>query len=92
METLLKTQDTVEPSQSVDIVPADTDATVPADQEIFSQLLGQNDFSQSPLDIGLQASMTFNNDFTSPSGPSPWEMIGLGLEEPLPPQEDIDEL
>lgn len=26
-----------------------------------------------------------NNNFT-------WEMIGLGLEEPLPPQESIDEL
>jgi hypothetical protein len=26
------------------------------------------------------------------SGDFPWEMIGLGLEEPLPPQETIDEL
>lgn len=25
-------------------------------------------------------------------GNFPWEMIGLGLEEPLPPQETIDEL
>lgn len=32
------------------------------------------------LDIGMN-----DNTFT-------WEMIGLGLEEPLPPQETIDEL
>ena len=34
------------------------------------------DFSSLPMQ---------NNNFT-------WEMIGLGLEEPLPPQESIDEL
>ena len=32
-----------------------------------------------PMDMNLNSSFT-------------WEMIGLGLEEPLPPQETIDEL
>jgi hypothetical protein len=29
---------------------------------------------------------------TDPQEGFPWEMIGLGLEEPLPPQDTIDEL
>jgi hypothetical protein len=46
---------------------------------------------QPPLnDLGFTADMNMgmgidDNTFT-------WEMIGLGLEEPLPPQETIDEL
>lgn len=46
---------------------------------------------QPPLnDLGFSADMNMgmgidDNTFT-------WEMIGLGLEEPLPPQETIDEL
>jgi hypothetical protein len=39
-------------------------------------------------DFNFNSSMDLNNldgNFT-------WEMIGLGLEEPLPPQETIDEL
>ena len=29
---------------------------------------------------------------SAPSGDFPWEMIGLGLEEPLPPPDIMDEL
>lgn len=46
---------------------------------------------QAPMDdLGFNTDMNMgmgldDNNFT-------WEMIGLGLEEPLPPQESIDEL
>ncbi len=33
-----------------------------------------------------------NIDMNLDEGGSAWEMIGLGLEEPMPPQETIDEL
>lgn len=39
----------------------------------------------SSLPIGMDAMPNIPNNCT-------WEMIGLGLEEPLPPQETIDEL
>ncbi|KAI2616575.1 hypothetical protein GGR54DRAFT_609738 [Hypoxylon sp. NC1633] len=45
---------------------------------------GLDDFNLNlPMNIGNMSGM--DNSFT-------WEMIGLGLEEPLPPQETIDEL
>jgi hypothetical protein len=37
------------------------------------------------MPMGLDNMANLPNSFT-------WEMIGLGLEEPLPPQETIDEL
>lgn len=45
---------------------------------------------QPPIDMAFTADMNMgmgldDNTFT-------WEMIGLGLEEPLPPQDTIDEL
>jgi hypothetical protein len=46
---------------------------------------------QPPMD-----DLTFTNDMNISMGIDDstftWEMIGLGLEEPLPPQETIDEL
>ena len=32
------------------------------------------------------------DDNHAPQGEFPWEMMGLGLEEPLPPQDLMDEL
>lgn len=43
---------------------------------------GMDDFS---FNNNISMGMNIDNSFT-------WEMIGLGLEEPLPPQETIDEL
>jgi hypothetical protein len=34
----------------------------------------------------------FSINATSPEGEFQWEMIGLGLDEPLPPQDVQDEL
>jgi hypothetical protein len=44
-------------------------------------------FAAAPVNmpIGMENMANLPNNFT-------WEMIGLGLEEPLPPQETIDEL
>lgn len=41
-------------------------------------------------DFNFNANMGLN--MNSVGGNFTWEMIGLGLEEPLPPQETIDEL
>lgn len=43
-----------------------------------------DDFTFPPTTMGMNMN-SVGGDFT-------WEMIGLGLEEPLPPQETIDEL
>lgn len=45
---------------------------------------GLDDFNLGN-NLGLNLNSMGGGDFT-------WEMIGLGLEEPLPPQETIDEL
>ncbi|KAF4998851.1 hypothetical protein FDECE_11694 [Fusarium decemcellulare] len=43
-------------------------------------------------DFNFNASMGMNMGMNNVGGTFTWEMIGLGLEEPLPPQETIDEL
>lgn len=53
------------------------------DEFNFAGNLPNNMSSNMP--IGMDNMSTLPNNFT-------WEMIGLGLEEPLPPQETIDEL
>ncbi|KAL3427794.1 fungal specific transcription factor [Phlyctema vagabunda] len=114
VETLLKTQEPVNPAPQPDTAPkpfgnTNTNTGGPqasqpnADFNISNPSIGVTggvntdrwDFTgtspQAPLDdLGFANSMTMNmglddNTFT-------WEMIGLGLEEPLPPQETIDEL
>ncbi|CZS90503.1 related to Zn(II)2Cys6 transcriptional activator [Rhynchosporium graminicola] len=45
---------------------------------------------QPPLDMAFTADM--NMDMGLDDNTFTWEMIGLGLEEPLPPQDTIDEL
>ncbi|KAI0136285.1 fungal-specific transcription factor domain-containing protein [Xylariales sp. AK1849] len=50
------------------------------------QAANMDDFNfASNMSMGMDGMTTLPNNFT-------WEMIGLGLEEPLPPQETIDEL
>lgn len=43
-------------------------------------------------DIGLNNCLNVDMNAGVGGGDFTWEMIGLGLEEPLPPQETIDEL
>lgn len=54
------------------------------------QFSGESPQTTNIDDFNFNASMgmTMNNV----GGNFTWEMIGLGLEEPLPPQETIDEL
>jgi hypothetical protein len=51
--------------------------------------------AESPRQAPVDDFNNFNNmgmPMNSAGGQFTWEMIGLGLEEPLPPQETIDEL
>ncbi|CAM1507286.1 Fc.00g069270.m01.CDS01 [Cosmosporella sp. VM-42] len=43
-------------------------------------------------DFNFNANMSMGMGMNNAGGNFTWEMIGLGLEEPLPPQETIDEL
>ncbi|KAH6895185.1 fungal-specific transcription factor domain-containing protein [Thelonectria olida] len=87
VETLLKTQD-----------PPNTNANNNANNN-NSQPKGLNDRWQlngeSPQNANLE-DFNFNASLgmgmNNAGGNFTWEMIGLGLEEPLPPQETIDEL
>jgi hypothetical protein len=52
--------------------------------------------STTPQDFGTDnfsfGDTNMMNDASTNSESFPWEMIGLGLEEPLPPQDTIDDL
>lgn len=57
--------------------------------------MDQWQFHGDPSSTGLDDFNLGNNlglSMSSIGGDFTWEMIGLGLEEPLPPQETIDEL
>ncbi|KAI1325259.1 fungal-specific transcription factor [Xylariaceae sp. FL0255] len=51
---------------------------------------GQGNNNNNLEDFGFTSNLAMNMGNMDPS--FTWEMIGLGLEEPLPPQETIDEL
>jgi hypothetical protein len=76
----------------------DTAFTVSGMQSIPDAFLGNPDSLQGSFPESLSPSEGFPVLHTNPStGPAsgeeyPWEMIGLGLDEPLPPQEVINEL
>ena len=63
------------------------------DQSLMNGLFDVDGNSHS-----LSASPSLNKElprdtiYITPNQSSSWEMIGLGLQEPLPPQETIDEL
>lgn len=100
VETLLKSQDT--PNQSKDAPCSDTASayvastvhyTLPTMSEVNSVVdngpLSIQDASMSGA-IPLQQPSA-DDDTTGEAGLS-WEMIGLGLEEPLPPSDVMDDL
>ncbi|OAA43023.1 binuclear zinc transcription factor [Beauveria brongniartii RCEF 3172] len=91
VETLLKTQEPSQPAQSSSSPakrpPAAPLPTVAVDAEIDRW----NYTAESPRAAPAEEfnfSMPMNSDGSNFS----WEMIGLGLEEPLPAQQTIDEL
>ncbi|KAL6858588.1 fungal-specific transcription factor domain-containing protein [Trichoderma novae-zelandiae] len=106
VETLLKTQEppAKSPTKGVGIqIPnANNQSNAPAAMPMSNPNMGMNGEERwhfnngespqaAPLDdFGFNANMGM--PVNNMPGNFTWEMIGLGLEEPLPPQETIDEL
>lgn len=95
VETLLKSQDTPDPSREAsrqDVAAAyvanTVSQTVPNSTLNMSNGAGATQASRTP---GLD-SLNRNGGNTVGQEDIPWELIGLGLEEPLPPQDVMDEL
>ncbi|KAL1634689.1 hypothetical protein SLS56_002091 [Neofusicoccum ribis] len=103
VETLLKTQESTEQSQpqrsNSNAFPTDP-STQPSDLQgsnIILDNMAQVMESVFPSGNGISpgefpAMQTGTADNSSSSDPFSWEMIGLGLDEPLPNQEVINEL
>ncbi|KAM0563886.1 hypothetical protein ACHAPJ_000093 [Fusarium lateritium] len=107
VETLLKTQEPPQniPKNLNVAVPGPPQTTSPANLNITNapiDLTGDHNMEQhwnftdkSPQQ-GTMDNFNFNTSLdmgiNNVGGTFTWEMIGLGLEEPLPPQETIDEL
>ena len=78
-------------AQSIPPVPGGTSmgmATGGEEQWNFNSGSPQPGASMDEFSFGNGMGMSMNNV----AGNFTWEMIGLGLEEPLPPQDTIDEL
>jgi hypothetical protein len=94
VETLLKTQETptrdtqTQPSFSSPVGPQ---PTAPAPQ-IDPALQAANSTPFALPDAFNVPGNTVPTNGASGETPFPWEMIGLGLDEPLPTQDVIDEL
>ncbi|KAF5018592.1 hypothetical protein F66182_9421 [Fusarium sp. NRRL 66182] len=105
VETLLKTQ---EPPQNIPKslnVPSQPHTASPANINIPNasiNLMGDHsieqqwNFTEKSPQQGAMEDFNFNASMdmglNNVGGTFTWEMIGLGLEEPLPPQDTIDEL
>lgn len=107
VETLLKTQDPPQNvPKTVNVpMPGPTQTASPANLNLSTAPINLttdrnmdqqwNFVDKSPQqgvieDFNFNASM--NMGMNNVGGTFTWEMIGLGLEEPLPPQDTIDEL
>ncbi|KAI5463029.1 fungal-specific transcription factor domain-containing protein [Mariannaea sp. PMI_226] len=103
VETLLKTQDPPNASSSNNQPKGLSSMAMPGPPNLNMQtpsmgMTGDRDWninSESPQTTNLE-DFNFNANLgmgmNNVGGNFTWEMIGLGLEEPLPPQETIDEL
>lgn len=99
VETLLNNQNATEQSKESTLQDA-TSAYVastmqqglPISNEYLNVDKAPNGFNESisPGPEGLQSNGTTNA--TAGEGDFPWEMIGLGLDEPLPPQDVMNDL
>ncbi|KAF4971158.1 hypothetical protein FZEAL_9912 [Fusarium zealandicum] len=102
LEERLNPPQNVPKSTSIPLPPA-PQTTAPVNISIPNAPLGMAgdrdmdrwNFNESPQtgtvdDFNFNASMNMGMD--NAGGTFTWEMIGLGLEEPLPPQDTIDEL
>lgn len=98
VETQLKSKNTkshMQPRAQIQsrqpFVSPDTDtASGSGDHDMMSGFASMTANMSSGQKVPNVTVTSESNDSTSPD--FPWEMIGLGLEEPLPPQDMIDEL
>ncbi|CAK4032090.1 transcriptional regulatory [Lecanosticta acicola] len=101
VETMLKTQDDGTPNKRAKghdtQNQAQSQASVQASnglqefEDLMPQLQQSTDFSTDPGMLGTSGALGGDLD-NAAEEPFPWEMIGLGLDEPLPAQEVINEL
>ncbi|KJZ79124.1 hypothetical protein HIM_01275 [Hirsutella minnesotensis 3608] len=108
VETLLKTQDPAPSSTSPVQQPPGVsmagnsasnmgvaNAPMASDQELdghWPQHFGNGESPQAAAMDDFNFNTNMNMPMSDVGGNFTWEMVGLGLEEPLPPQETIDEL
>lgn len=95
VETLLKTQESGEQNKE----PARQDSTSAYVASTLQQplpnstdFLALGDGGTARISPGPDAFANSSTNGASPDGEFQWEMIGLGLDEPLPPQDVQDEL
>ncbi|KAK3488686.1 fungal-specific transcription factor domain-containing protein [Neurospora hispaniola] len=84
-----------QPSQHAAAAAANFNVPGPSRGMATEESMDQWQFHGDPSSTGLDDFNLGNNlglGMSSIGGDFTWEMIGLGLEEPLPPQETIDEL
>ncbi|KAF1939549.1 binuclear zinc transcription factor [Clathrospora elynae] len=99
VETLLKSQDTTDPSRDAtrpDPASAYVASTInQALQNTGDLRMAPDDPQRTASESRLPAADPFQNGGANGNNAEPeisWEMIGLGLEEPLPPQDVMDDL
>jgi hypothetical protein len=95
VETLLKTQDPADQSNDTarqDSTSAYVASTLQNPLPHSGDFLGASDANPIPIPPGPEAFQNAGTGGHTAEGEYPWEMIGLGLDEPLPPQDVMDEL
>ncbi|KAJ4341891.1 hypothetical protein N0V87_001556 [Didymella glomerata] len=97
VETLLQTQNSTDSNKGQDPATAYVVNTVQGASTTRTQSSNPFDKSlENLLDARNASAPVFQNDNANTNGEEPgfhsWEMISLGLEEPLPPEDVMDEL
>lgn len=68
-------------------------STGPGDRDMMTGFMNINGAPVAePAQTMPSVTVTSTDANGAPTGEFPWEMIGLGLEEPLPPSDLMDEL
>jgi hypothetical protein len=97
VETLLQTQNSTDSSKGQDSATAYVANTVQGASATRTQSSNPFDKSlENLLDTSRASIPSYQNDTANTNGEEPefnqWEMISLGLEEPLPPEDVMEEL
>jgi hypothetical protein len=95
VETLLKSQDSPDTNKDgrrQDSTTAYVATTLQQPLPNANDFLGTSDAVPISLSPGPDTFQTGGTSTHEAEGEFPWEMIGLGLDEPLPPQDVMDDL